>query len=201
MKKTILTIVLTAIVCFAVVGTTFAFLVDKTDPIVNTFTVGNVDITLTETDPTPENTADENKYKMVPGNTIAKDPTVTVKANSEACWLFVKVDESANAKDFIEYSAAAGWTTVNDIGGIEGVYYRKVEMSDADQAFKILAGDAVTVKSSVTKDAIDALYTDGAINEEALPTLTFTAYAVQYDAEEIDTAAKAWAIINAPAGS
>ena len=86
---------------------------DRSDrEVKNTFTVGDINIGLTET------TTD---YKMVPGNTIAKDPTVTVKAESEACWLFVKVTESENLDTFITYAIAEGWTKLQD-----GVYYREV---------------------------------------------------------------------------
>ena len=98
MKKTLITIALTVLAGLCVVGTTLAFLVDKTDPIVNTFTVGNVDIELTETDGNGNNVTG-NEYKLIPGHTYTKDPTVTVKKGSEACWLFVKVDPANNAKD------------------------------------------------------------------------------------------------------
>ena len=70
------------------IGGTVAWLTAKTDPVVNTFTYGDINIELTETKP-------ENKQaKIIPGVNIEKDPKVTVKANSEACWLFVKVEEA-----------------------------------------------------------------------------------------------------------
>ena len=141
----------------------------------NTFTVGDINIGLTET------TTD---YKMVPGNTIAKDPTVTVKANSEACWLFVKVTESTDLKDFITYAIAEGWTA---LPGVDGVYYREVPASAADQPFSVLKGDAVTVNSDVTKEMLTA-------KDFANPTLTFKAYAVQKD--NVASASDAWAKVN-----
>ena len=73
MKKKILALVLALTLLVAgVVGGTLAWLTDRTAEVKNTFTVGDINIGLTET------TAD---YKMVPGNTIAKDPTVTVKSD------------------------------------------------------------------------------------------------------------------------
>lgn len=69
-----------------VAGGTVAWLVAKTDTVVNTFTYGNINIALAETTGT--------NYKVIPGTVIEKDPKVTVKAGSEACWLFVKVEES-----------------------------------------------------------------------------------------------------------
>lgn len=85
------------------VGGTVAWLVAKTDPVVNTFTYGDINITLTET--TGEN------YKIIPGVDIGKDPKVTVKADSEACWLFVKVEEEGTfVANKVTYSVADGWT-------------------------------------------------------------------------------------------
>lgn len=75
-------------------GGTLAWLSDSTDPVINTFTVGDIKIELTET---------PGEYKIVPGVDIAKDPKVTVEANSEACWLFVKIEESANWTDGLTY--------------------------------------------------------------------------------------------------
>ena len=70
------------------VGVTMALLTDKTDSVVNTFTIGKVDITLTETK--------GNGAKLVPGTTIDKDPKVTVIADSEDCYVFVKIEKSAD---------------------------------------------------------------------------------------------------------
>lgn len=174
MKKKALALVLALTLLVAgIVGGTLAWLTDRTAEVKNTFTVGDINIGLTET------TAD---YKMVPGNTIAKDPTVTVKANSEACWLFVKVTESANLDDFITYAIATGWTELE-----AGVYYREVPASAADQTFSVLAGDAVTVKSDVTRTMLETAKTDA-------PTLTFQAYAIQKD--HFATADAAWAEVS-----
>ena len=174
-KKTLALVLALTLLVAGIVGGTLAWLTDQTAEVKNTFTVGDINIGLTET------TAD---YKMVPGNTIAKDPTVTVKANSEACWLFVKVTESTDLKDFITYAIAEGWTA---LPGVDGVYYREVPASAADQAFSVLAGDAVTVKSDVTRTMLETAKTDA-------PTLTFQAYAIQKD--HFATADAAWAEVS-----
>lgn len=174
-KKTLALVLALTLLVAGIVGGTLAWLTDQTAEVKNTFTVGDINIGLTET------TAD---YKMVPGNTIAKDPTVTVKANSEACWLFVKVTESTDLKDFITYAIAEGWTA---LPGVDGVYYREVPASAADQTFSVLKGDAVTVNSDVTKEMLTA-------KDFANPTLTFKAYAVQKD--NVASASDAWAKVN-----
>ena len=174
-KKTLALVLALTLLVAGVVGGTLAWLTDQTAEVKNTFTVGDINIGLTET------TTD---YKMVPGNTIAKDPTVTVKANSEACWLFVKVTESTDLKDFITYAIAEGWTALS---GVDGVYYREVPASAADQTFSVLAGDAVAVKSDVTRTMLETAKTDA-------PTLTFKAYAIQKD--HFATADAAWAEVS-----
>ena len=174
-KKTLALVLALTLLVAGVVGGTLAWLTDQTAEVKNTFTVGDINIDLTET------TTD---YKMIPGNTIAKDPTVTVKANSEACWLFVKVTESTDLKDFITYAIAEGWTA---LPGVDGVYYREVPASAADQTFSVLADDAVTVKSDVTRTMLETAKTDA-------PTLTFQAYAIQKD--NVASASDAWAKVN-----
>ena len=186
--KPLLTLCCALLLVAAGVFGTLAYLTG-TDTVNNTFTVGNVKITLDEakvtTDGTPVEGADRvkaNEYHLLPGHTYTKDPTVTVKANSEACWLFVKVTESANLDDFITYAIATGWTELE-----AGVYYREVPASAADQTFSVLAGDAVTVKSDVTRAMLETAKTDA-------PTLTFKAYAIQKD--HFATADAAWAEVS-----
>ncbi len=174
-KKTLALVLALTLLVAGVVGGTLAWLTDRTAEVKNTFTVGDINIDLTET------TAD---YKMVPGNTLAKDPTVTVQANSEACWLFVQVTESENLDTFITYAIAEGWTA---LPGVDGVYYREVPASAADQTFSVLAGDAVTVKNDVTKTLLETAKTNA-------PTLTFKAYAIQRD--HFATADAAWAEVS-----
>lgn len=190
MKKKSIAIVLALVllVCCAV-GGVLAWLTDTTDPVVNTFTVGNVDITLAESVDTDSDGA--ASFKMVPGQTITKDPKVTVVRGSEDCWLFVKVVKSANLDSFIDYDIATGWT---ELSAGSGVYYRQVTASADNQEFNVLTGNQVTVKDGVTKTMMDDLNKDGAVQ----PTLTFTAYACQ--SAGVTSAADAWAKINpAPA--
>lgn len=181
MKKKVLSIVAVVLVLCCAIGGTLAWLTAKTDPVVNTFTVGDINIDLDE--------SDNLDLKMVPGNTITKDPFITVKANSEKCWLFVKVVKSATYSDFLEdYQMATGWTALD---GQDGVYYQVVDASTANQVFKVLLNDQVTVKGTVTKAQMEGIKN----NTIAAPTLTFTAYAVQHD--NVATAADAWAKANA----
>lgn len=181
--KTMMMILAVMLIVGGTIGGTVAWLTAKTEPVVNTFTVGDINIDLAET------TTD---YKMVPGSSIGKDPEVTVKAGSEACWLFVKVEKSPNLDHFITYAIAEGWT---ELEGQTGVYYRQVAAAAVDVTFSVLKDDKVNVNSGVTKTDMEALKADDAIQ----PTLTFTAYAVQK--ENMADAAEAWAAINPTPGN
>lgn len=175
--KTLIVALAVMLVVGCAVGGTLAWLTDTTDQVTNTFTVGNIDIGLAET---------KDNFKMVPGATISKDPKVTVKAGSEACWLFVKVTESDNLDSFISYSVDSNWTALT---GVSGVYYREVPdqtTATTDVEYSVLTNDQVTVKDTVTKDMMDAI----TAGEATAPTLTFKAYAIQK--EGFTTAAAAW---------
>ncbi len=180
-KATIAVVALALVLCFAI-GGTLAWLIDTSGPVVNTFTYGDINIDLSE--------SDNLDLKMIPGNDITKDPKVTVEANSEACWLFVKIEKSDNYADYLaNYTIADGWY---ELDGVAGVYYREVDADTAKTgtSYQVLKGDKVTVLDSVEKSDMEAIK-DGTT---AKPTLTFTAYAVQKDG--FDTAALAWAEIN-----
>lgn len=171
-KKVCLSVAAIALVLCCAIGGTLAWLSTRTGTVENTFTVGDINIDLTET---------TKNYKMVPGNKINKDPKVTVKAGSEACWLFVKVEKSDNFDDFMNCETADGWT---ELAGETGVYYRKVSATAADTDFAVLKDNKVTVKETVTKQMLKVL------TDNTYPRLTFTAYAVQQD--NITDVTKAW---------
>lgn len=176
MKKALFIMLSAALIVCATVAGTLAWLTDTTDPVVNTFTVGDINITLTE--------SENLDLKMVPGQPIEKDPKVTVKAGSEACWLFVKVDKSVNFDGFMTFEMADGWIALSEHAG---VYYRNVDATNADTGFDVLKNNNVMVRDTVTKTMLKGAKTNA-------PTLTFTAYAVQKDG--IADAATAWRKVN-----
>ena len=127
--KIVLGVVAIMLVIAVSVAGTIAYLTSKTAAVRNTFTLGNVTITLDEHEIEDEyataittNTVQTNEYKLIPGHTYLKDPTVHVDDSSEDCWLFVKVtngiagiEVDADDGDTIaEQMAALGWTPVNN---------------------------------------------------------------------------------------
>lgn len=218
-KKTLVLILALALVICSVVGGTMAWLIDESDPVTNTFTYGDINIDLDETDTELDGDDDDttNEYEMMPGQDIAKDPKVTVKADSENCWLFVKLEKSENFDEFMTYTIADGWTQLYDDDGseIEGVYYRfQGATDDVDTVYSVLAGDKVTVLETVTKADLNALDADE--DHVTYPTLTVSAYATQYagfeaevsegaesatDAQVNAAALKAWNAVQAQANA
>lgn len=178
--KKILVLALAAVLLVAVsVGGTVAFLQDRTQEIVNTFTTSNIDITLEE--------SKNLDLKMVPGKELRKDPTVTVIKGSEACWLFVEVEKTEGFDTYLTYEMAAGWTLVP---GETNVYYREVAAVTADTEFPVIKDNKVTVTTNetLTNAKMDEL--EGDKN----PKMTITAYAIQK--VNFADAATAWAEVS-----
>ena len=194
-KTLVMSIALTLVLC-SIIGGTVAWLIADTESVVNTFTYGDINITLEETDTNKDgdNDPNTNNYPMIPGNSIEKDPKVTFKANSENAWLFVKLEKSANFDDFMTYEMADGWTALD---GADGVYYKAVEKAADDAEFYVIKDNTVKVKDEVTKEMLNALDANGASN---YPKLIVTAYAVQRDSN-IASAADAWSKIPATTNS
>lgn len=180
-KKTVALLLASIFVLGLTAGGTLAWLTDTTEAVTNVFTTGRLDIELTE--------ETGETYKMVPGHVLGKDPKVTVKAESEKCYVFVKIDVTDNFGDFLSYDGVEdGWTELKDVEGVTGVYYRIVDEKDTDQPFYVIKGNKVTVKADVTKKQMDDL------KEENLPKLTVTAYGTQYFKNNTDpfTPEDAW---------
>ena len=115
MKKIALIAVCAMLLVCVTIGATVAYLTSK-DSVKNTFTVGKVAITLDEaqvdtegnpvpgTDANPNPRVKENSYKLMPGHTYTKDPTIHVDSASEACYIRAKVTLT-NAKEWIAIAA------------------------------------------------------------------------------------------------
>lgn len=194
-KKTMLMAVAATLVTSGVASGTLAWLIDRTPEVTNTFTYGDINITLEETDNNidQDGNPNTNEYNMTPGAVIDKDPQVTVLANSEESWVFVKLEKSDNFDDFMSFEIADGWTA---LAGVEGVYYRKAEASEEDVVYPVLKDDKVYVSIDVTKEMLNELDAGEVPN---YPQLIISAYAIQRDEaiEDLSTAESAWALIQA----
>ena len=174
-KKRIGLIVISMLVLLVGIGVTIAFLVSSSNQVKNTFTVGDVGITLSETT--------GSEYKLIPGATVKKNPSVAVLQGSEDCWVFVKVNKKGEVDKYLTYTVADGW---HMLAGHSDVYYRQVEEISEKITFKILQDDSVLVRDNVTEEVLNA------ITEK--PVLEFVAYGIQSDG--IDSVHDAWQILN-----
>ena len=191
MKKKLTTVLAIVLVVALSVAGTYAYLTDTTGPVVNTFTVGNVDIDLTETwntDTNNDNEPDAWKMQLIPGTSAVKDPTVTVKANSEKCYLFVKFEEKNSPTTYLTYTSTLKAPDWQQLEGESNVWYRVVDKAPTDTSFVLLQaddeGNMVTVKDTVTNTNMA---------DAAKAELVYTAYACQYEGM---TAEQAWAEVS-----
>lgn len=178
-SKTILIAFAAFLLVFATVFTTVAYLTD-TDDVHNTLTVGKVKITLTKTE-----TTETSALKIVPGAEIAYNPTVTVKADSANCYVFVKVEPTEKLQTVFENMINTNhWNALNG-----NVYYYStiVAKSDSDTPLApIVTNNRLTVRGDWNGDTID------------LDQIKITAYAIQSEyikGADTATPADAWALI------
>ncbi len=216
MKKRIVTLSLVvALAATAIIGGTMAYFTD-TKTASNTFTVGNVAIKLDEadvdeygellykTDDSGNVTnelkprVDGNEYKLVPGLTYVKDPTVTVEKGSEPSYvrMLVKFNKASElieylgtdingTKVFLPQNYIAGWdntawiSTENIISVGETLIYefRYKEVVDAREAEKELDAlfDTFTLPGTLTNEEVTKL--DGleiSVEAHAIQADTFT---------------------------
>ena len=120
-KKTILAAVVLLLVF--VVGGAIAYFTD-TDTKTNTFTIGNVDITLTEpnwstTDSNSNNVPDAAE-NLMPGQSVAKDPTINNVSTKNPAYVFAKVEvpcttvtSPATPEEMFTYTVNTGWTELS----------------------------------------------------------------------------------------
>lgn len=170
---------LTMVVGCAVDGTV-AWLVSESESSVSTFTLGDINIKLT-------GESESQSLKIIPGVGIRRSLKVTVEPNSEACWLFVKV-EGTNWPAKVSYSVAGGTNDWKALDNYPGVYYREVSAENARTGVEYDVNGVVAVSKELTKADINS------IASGTQPQLSFTAYAVQRDG--IGDAATAWAAAN-----
>ena len=164
----------------ATIAGTLAYLTDKTEAISNTFTSGKVKITL---DNEVDAGVNVNEYKLLPGKKYDYKPVVTVVADSEACYLFVKV--------------------VNNIAALEESGNTTIAKQLESNEWTLLSGDVYSYNSIVTSSNANQkvnVFSNFTISETAdnknfeniaTKTIEITAYAIQADG--FNNATEAWA--------
>lgn len=173
------------LVAVSIAGT-LAFMTD-TKTVTNTFTVGNVTITMNETPVDPYGVAQSgdrvtaNEYKLVPNHTYVKDPTIHVDDNSETCWLFVKVVngisgiEATGNTTIAAQMDAKGWDLIDSTNNVYAYETKAVAGTD------VVVFENFVIANGVTNEQLKTY--EG-------KTVVVTAYAIQADG--FDSATAAW---------
>ena len=204
-KNVVMALTLAALL---LVGGVFAYLTD-TDTQTNTFTMGNVEIDLTE--PTWDEYPDEDNNGVPDpaediwaGKVIAKDPTITNTGDNDAyVYLMVSVPKQnivtaqadgtpneAAVTQLFNYTVNGGWTLL------------KSNTSGADENVYLYAYDTALAPTEVTATALfDEIEFVNVIEGQILSDVTFNipvvAYAIQSnfgagEAGDVMTTAEAW---------
>ena len=203
-KKLITALILTAsailLVCASVLGT-LAFLASSS-AVSNTFTYGDVGIQMFESK-TDENgvdldgdntssmkTSDGNSYKLVPGKSYIKDPTIYVKEGSVPSYLFVKVKNGistiekggTNKPTIKDQMIAKGWQEIksNASGEVLYIYVGKDNATNSPMTGAVAAKPV----GSTTAEKYDLFESftvadDAAVADYAGAKVTLTAFAIQ----------------------
>ena len=209
MKKKLMTVLALVLVVAMSVAGTIAYLT-STDTVTNTFTVGNVEITLDEAKvdeygvaATPATRVDKNDYKLIPGHTYTKDPTVTVLSGSESSYIKMTVTFTKAAElDAIFKPTGADLTSIfNGYDSTNWIYKGNTEGSDDTRTYEFWYKEAVAAPTADV--ALDALFdqikapdslTNSDLNNLKDLKITVNAYAIQADG--FATAEAAWAAFN-----
>ena len=202
-KKTVALLLALTLVVGGVIGGTVAYLTTSTGEVKNTFTVGDINIDLWET---KDGKHDANKIKndagnyvvrtrenikVIPGSDIDKDPTVTVKAGAEACYLFLKVTATGWTSNNVTYTVDNTVWKPYEENGVVVAYYTEINSyTETDTDYNVLTGMKVEVKTGLTKEEAKTLTN---------MSLTFKAAAVQKD--NVKTVAEAYGLVKTLLGN
>ena len=169
------------------------------DTVTNTFSVGQVKITMDEAKVdkygvaltgTAAGRGNANAYILMPGHTYTKDPTVHVNKVSEDSYIFVKVENGISA--FEAATGEGGYKTIADqiianswiaLPGVDNVYYMEYTKDPTqDSDLKVFESFKIADEANKTDEWNNVTPTKTEV--------TVTAYAVQKDG--FDSASAAW---------
>ena len=169
-KKTLkvlaLALAIVLVVGIAVAGTV-AYLTATTTAITNTFAVGEIKITLAET-------VTNDSFKIVPGATDPKDPTITVLEGSEKCYVYAYVENNITVDGTVVATPdinTTNWIVVATSGNKTLYRYKDiVDAADDDVALPVF-----------TEVAYSGDIVSGDFAEGATLTIEVNAFAHQSD--------------------
>ena len=211
MKKKLMTVLALVLVIAMSVAGTYAYLTYR-DTVTNTFTVGDVKIKLDEAKANTDGSlvqgaarVDANSYKLLPGHTYAKDPTVTVLKGSESSYVKMTVTFS-KAAELDAIFAPNGATLTSIFNGYDSTNWidkgNTKDTQNNTRTYEFWYKETVAAPTADVKlDALfDSITVSGTITNAQLATIkdmtiTVNAYAIQADG--FTTPEAAWAAYSA----
>lgn len=177
-KKLFTMVISVALVAVVGVGATLAYFTDN-DVETNVITMGHVDIELTEPnfdkEKNPDGTINENFdgkednkiSKVVPGQVIPKDPTITVQKDSEDSYVRAKLAYKGLTEEQIadlKLTLEDGWTE-----GVDGYYYYNKILKPND---KVILFKEVNIPKTWGNEVADLTF-EIIVNAEAIQANNF----------------------------
>lgn len=167
MKKKLTAVALiVCMIAIMLVGATMAYFTDKTEVKENVFTVGNVDITLTED--AWDASGKEDAPEVYPGEALAKDPVVT-NVGKNPCFVRISVTglNCLGENDLITYETAyetgklgEGWVLHTDgyfyytkplcVEGTEGESWNEGLAAETTKLF-----EQIRIPTTLTNNAVE----------------------------------------------
>lgn len=164
MKKILAISLCAAMLAVMLVGGTMAYFTDA-EAKTNTFTLGKVDIKLTE----PNYEAADSALKVFPGQTYSKDPTITVVSGSEDCYLVATV--TVNERSSLHALYANDTTGVRQPWGLSLAGNGKL-VSGGIAGYPAAAAVENGISGTLLKDEVFLTYSEDA----SADTITYTFY-------------------------
>lgn len=163
---------------------TYAFLTDTTPTKANTFTVGKVGITLAE----PEWDKEGASHKIIPGVTLAKDPTVTVTSKSEDAYVFIELDFSTQLAEHVAFYTInyndTAWELISETGTKKVYGYKTIVAASQTDTVLPALFTTISFADTLTAENLEQL-------KEA--KINVTGHAIQ--ASGLADSAAAWAAL------
>lgn len=170
-KKLIPLLSAVALVAVIGVGSTLAYFTDN-DAANNVVTMGHVNIELDEPEFSAEN--ENNTIKnVVPNQTITKDPTITVVAGSESCYLRAKIEitelNDEQVADLLENTnIGEDWVLAED-----GYYYYQNSVSKSNEDQTVDLFDTIVIPAEWGNEVADMTFEIN-VTAEAIQADNFT---------------------------
>ena len=210
-KKTIIAAIILLLIL--IIGGAIAYFTD-TDSATNTFTIGDVEIEVVETEwddltDTDSDGIPDDAEDMMPGESVTKDPKVHNLSNANAAYVFLKVESPCTVagndaqnpkpiKSMINYTPNAGWYLMSGGTCTDGSITNIFAYGSSEEMTELPANDG---DDTITTDETPTLFDSFTLNpeldgsEEGLTTsqnIVITGYAIQKEGLTVKTPEQVW---------